>query len=63
MIISNDDRKVKERSHSKLKRSVLECKICFEEFNTKVKEPLVLKCGHTFCSQCIKTIGSETING
>jgi hypothetical protein len=29
------------------------CKICFEPYDTQNYKPLVLKCGHTFCRDCI----------
>lgn len=33
----------------------LTCPICFHEFNSTHQIPLVLHCGHTFCSSCIKS--------
>lgn len=33
--------------------SDLECSICLEAFNTSTKTPLVLACGHSFCSECL----------
>ena len=32
---------------------MIECQICFEEFDLLNKKPLVLDCGHTLCSQCL----------
>ena len=35
---------------------LLECKICFEAFNTTDRKPLVLPCGHTFCKVTISDL-------
>jgi hypothetical protein len=32
---------------------VITCDICFEPFDTETHVPLVLNCGHTFCSGCL----------
>lgn len=37
-----------------------ECKICYGEF-TDVHEPQMLECGHTFCSDCMKTINKRCV--
>ena len=42
------------------KSSIHECKICYEDFNTQDKEPLVLRCGHTFCMKCLNQLSSKT---
>ena len=31
----------------------LECDICCNEYNEENYRPMVLKCGHTYCSKCI----------
>ena len=35
---------------------LLECKICFETYNTTNRKPLVLPCGHTFCKVTISDL-------
>ncbi len=30
-----------------------DCQVCFLGFNSTENRPLVLKCGHTFCSSCL----------
>jgi hypothetical protein len=32
---------------------ILKCKICKYSYNLEVREPIVIKCGHTFCKCCI----------
>jgi hypothetical protein len=32
----------------------LDCAICLEKYNDTNKVPRILKCGHTFCSSCLK---------
>ena len=32
----------------------LDCCICLEKYNDSLKIPRMLKCGHTFCSSCLK---------
>lgn len=32
----------------------LECSICRQMFDLKDRKPLVLPCGHSFCSDCLK---------
>lgn len=36
--------------------NLLECNICLEKYNNKDKIPRILKCGHTFCTKCLKEI-------
>jgi len=38
------------------------CDVCFEAYELDVKEPYLLKCGHTFCLDCLKHIRKE-VNG
>ncbi len=39
---------------------VLKCKICQNSFNTEIKKPIIILCGHTFCKLCIsKTENSK----
>ncbi|KAL7632148.1 UNVERIFIED_CONTAM: hypothetical protein RMT77_017535 [Armadillidium vulgare] len=35
--------------------NITACEICFHDYNNSEHTPLVLGCGHTFCSPCIKT--------
>lgn len=37
----------------------LTCSICLESFNDTKRAPLLLRCGHTFCSSCIKSMLSN----
>ena len=32
---------------------ILKCKICLNKYNINTNEPLILKCGHTYCKACI----------
>ena len=32
------------------------CGICFDHYNDRAKKPKALRCGHTFCEQCIQRI-------
>lgn len=36
--------------------NILECGICLEKYNSKEKIPRMLKCGHTFCANCLKEL-------
>ena len=36
--------------------SELCCSICEENFEAGIKDPLMLSCGHTFCSNCLKNM-------
>lgn len=36
--------------------SLAYCSVCFEEYNQEVRVPLMLSCGHTFCSGCLLQI-------
>ena len=32
----------------------MECKICYEKFDTEIHKPIVcMPCGHSFCSNCV----------
>ena len=37
----------------------LSCAVCLEYFNDHKRAPLLLVCGHTFCSDCIKSMHSS----
>ncbi len=32
---------------------LIECHICSERYNTTIKMPKILNCGHTFCKECL----------
>ena len=34
----------------------MECAICLEKYDAKVKRPMMIDCGHTFCKICVKKI-------
>ncbi len=34
----------------------MECSICLENFYHELKLPILLDCGHTFCTSCLDTI-------
>src|SRR5690242_11807114 len=36
--------------------NLLDCNICLEKYDSKEKIPRLLKCGHTFCTKCLKEI-------
>ena len=36
--------------------SILQCTVCLNEYDDKKTDPRVLQCGHTICSNCVKTI-------
>ena len=36
--------------------NILECNICLEKYDNKEKVPRILKCGHTFCTKCLKEL-------
>jgi hypothetical protein len=38
---------------------ILECQICFEEYDNSNKKPLVLECGHSICQKCLQQILSS----
>jgi len=31
----------------------MECKICYELYDNQLRKPLILNCGHSFCSDCM----------
>ncbi|XP_068227204.1 uncharacterized protein [Palaemon carinicauda] len=33
--------------------NTVDCKVCYNPYNTEDRRPLFLPCGHTFCSRCI----------
>jgi hypothetical protein len=37
----------------------LTCKICFMNYNSRDHLPMVISCGHTICSACLKMIKAE----
>ena len=38
----------------------LNCKICFEVFNTSNRKPIiVMLCGHTFCLECVDKLKKQ----
>ena len=38
----------------------LSCSICEENYDTGIRDPLMLPCGHTFCSCCLKSLFSTS---
>jgi hypothetical protein len=42
--------------------NLLECNICLEKYDNKEKIPRILKCGHTFCTKCLREL-SKVNNG
>ena len=42
---------------------LLECKICYEPYNTTSRKPLILPCGHTFCKDTISKLINKTQRG
>lgn len=38
---------------------ILECQICFEEYDINNKKPVVLECGHSICNICLAQILSS----
>jgi len=34
----------------------LDCSICYECYDSFMRIPLILKCGHTFCKICIDNL-------
>ena len=38
----------------------MECKICFEHFNTSLRKPITLMfCGHSICQQCLNELKKQ----
>lgn len=35
---------------------ILHCKLCQSSFDSQIRKPLILKCGHTFCEVCLKDL-------
>jgi hypothetical protein len=46
-------------SQTDIQSSILECQICFEEYNNNNKKPVVLDCGHSICQICLQQILSS----
>ncbi|XP_064084824.1 uncharacterized protein LOC135200268 isoform X2 [Macrobrachium nipponense] len=44
---------MRRRKEQQRKMSGIDCKMCCNSYNTFERRPLVLPCGHTFCSSCI----------
>lgn len=42
--------------------NLLECNICLEKYDNKEKLPRILKCGHTFCTKCLKELSKLNNN-
>ena len=43
-------------NNNEFEMNMFECTICFEDYNSSHKKPLVLRCGHTFCKYCVLDI-------
>lgn len=41
---------------------ILECQICFEEFDMDSRKPVVLDCGHSVCQKCLSQIIAQPRN-
>ena len=37
----------------------MECDICLLEWDSAIRIPRLLSCGHTFCEECLKSIVSK----
>ena len=44
-----------------LMEGVFDCKICYNRFNHNSKKPMSLPCGHTFCSDCLKSLHKDRV--
>ncbi|KAK7074511.1 hypothetical protein SK128_005345 [Halocaridina rubra] len=42
---------------------VLECKVCYENYDCISRKPLSFFCGHTYCSACIEDMLAKGISG
>ncbi len=47
-------------SQTDISSMILECQICFEEYNISNKKPMVLDCGHSICQSCLQQITSSS---
>lgn len=41
---------------NKYSMDVLECKVCFEQYNSDSRKPRSFGCGHSYCSVCVEDI-------
>ncbi len=41
---------------------MLDCQICFEEYNINNRKPTVLDCGHSICNICLLGLMSQRNN-
>jgi hypothetical protein len=42
--------------HHNVATAVLECEVCYEQYDSGNHKPLCLTCGHTFCFSCISSL-------
>ena len=36
--------------------NILDCSVCYERFDLKLKKPVILPCAHTICMTCAKKL-------
>uniref|UniRef100_A0A915M9S8 RING-type domain-containing protein n=1 Tax=Meloidogyne javanica TaxID=6303 RepID=A0A915M9S8_MELJA len=53
-----DDRKCQEEKDKELLES-FKCSVCFEQFGSTYRVPVVASCSHTICYACVKRILQE----
>ena len=41
--------------------NILECLVCYEEYNSNNKLPLILKCNHTICKECVLKLSTDIL--
>ena len=43
--------------------SILECKICYFEFDHNTRKPITMKCGHYSCETCLQALLNQNPEG
>jgi hypothetical protein len=56
--LGKDDEKKKLAAPERVSKfeSILSCQICMHKYDRQKRVPLCLKCGHTVCEQCAKSL-------